>query len=104
MLLTSNELLLMLTKTNNQPNQNIVFVMNFQVYTHRHTQTHTQTHTKTHTHRHTDRQTDRQTDTHTHNVYVYIPLFLINIKTERSFLYEHLKWSNITVCDKSWPF
>ena len=41
------------------------------------------------------------TQIHTH---VYIPLFRITIKTQRLFQYEHLKWSNITVCDKSWLF
>ena len=35
------------------------------------------------------------------SVYVYISLFGITIKTQRLFQYEHLKWSNITVCGKS---
>ena len=41
------------------------------------------------------------TQTHTR---VYISLFRITIKPQRLFQHEHLKWSNITVCDKSWLF
>ena len=37
--LTSNELLMMLTKTNNQVNQEIANIMTYKVYTHRHTRT-----------------------------------------------------------------
>ena len=39
-LLTSNELLLMLTKTNNQSKQKIKNIMTYKVYTHRCTHTH----------------------------------------------------------------
>ena len=35
------------------------------------------------------------------HIHVYIPFFRITIKTPHLFQYEHLKWSNITVCDKS---
>ena len=55
-LLTSNELLLMLTKTNNQSKQKIKNIMTYKVYTHR----------RTHT-------------------YVYIPFFHITIKVNVCF-------------------